>query len=183
MNRAKNNNLLLIENGQLKNYFLDSKIKWDVGRATKENRPDIAINIATVSRKHGRFQNINGVWFYVDYNGRNGTIYNHKQVGTGMNGRIKPLLLHNGDTFVFGGGQEEVINCKTVWGMFMENSYPEEWRVVDTKDLKSVVFISEGKDTTLVAPKKGTVIEKENGIAIYMGDLSYINGDMKILGV
>lgn len=35
---------------------------------------------------------------------------------------------------------------------------------------------------TVNRPEKGTVIEKENGIAIYMGDVTYLAGDMEMTG-
>ena len=32
------------------------------------------------------------------------------------------------------------------------------------------------------SPKKGTVLEKENGIAIYMGDFTYLLGNIEVSG-
>ena len=52
------NNLILIENGQIFSYVLDNKNSWEIGRPSKDNIPDIKLHSATVSRKHGKFQNI-----------------------------------------------------------------------------------------------------------------------------
>ncbi len=182
MSGKKANNLVLIENGLLSVYMLDDRVVWEVGRPSKDNLPDIKLHSTTISRKHGKFQNMDGVWFYVDYNGKNGTVYNHKHIDAGLKGRIKPLLLKDGDTFVFGGGIEESINCKTVWGLFLEHDFDENWRTVDSKNMKQLDFISGDKETLLVDPQKGTVIKREEGIAIYMGDLTYMIGDMRMLG-
>lgn len=178
----KANNLILIENGQIFSYDLDDKNSWEIGRPSKDNIPDIKLHSVTVSRKHGKFQNMDGIWFYLDHKGKNGTVYNHKHLETGLNGRIKPVMLNDGDIFVFGGGKEEVINCKTIWAMYVTKAFEEEWRIVDSKRYKTFQFISCDGCTTMNAPKKGFVLEKETGIAIYMGDLTYLIGDMEVVG-
>ena len=182
MNGKKANILIVIENGQIFSYALDDKNSWVIGRPSKDNIPDIKLHSATVSRKHGKFQNMDGVWFYLDYKGKNGTVYNHTHLDAGLNGRIKPVMLNDGDTFVFGGGKEEVINCKTVWAMFVTQFFDGEWRIVDTNGYERLQFISEGGSTTIDTPQKGIVIEKETGIAIYMGDITYLIGDINVIG-
>ena len=112
MRNKKGNNLIIIENGQLTSYVLDDKKIWEIGRPSKENMPDIRLHSATVSRKHGKFQNVDGVWFYLDYNGKNGTVYNKKHITPGLKGNRKPIILNDGDTFVFGGGEEESLIAK-----------------------------------------------------------------------
>ena len=61
MDGKKENNLIIIENGQLTSYMLDNKNVWEVGRPSKENIPDIKLHSATVSRRHGKFQKWNGI--------------------------------------------------------------------------------------------------------------------------
>ena len=39
MKYRKNNNLIVIENGQISTYLLDDKLQWTVGRISKENHP------------------------------------------------------------------------------------------------------------------------------------------------
>ncbi len=180
MMHGKENNLIIIEKGQLTSYSLDNKTAWEIGRPSKDNAPDIQLHSTTVSRKHGKLQNMDGVWFYLDYNGKNGTVYNHKHIETGLNGRIKPIMLKNGDIFVFGGGLEEIINHKTIWGMFSEKGFDDTWRIVDTKGINKLCFCLPEKNTVLSEPLKGTVIDDDAGIAIYMGDLTYLIGDINV---
>lgn len=177
----KSNHLVVIENGQLKSYFLDNKLEWNIGRPSREKNPDIKLYSTTVSRKHGRLDNQDGIWFYVDLKGKNGTIYNKGRIKTGIGGRANPILLKHKDILIFGGGEEAVINSKTIWSIFLEREYEEKWRVEDTRDFNRVVFTDGEHATTLENPQKGTVIEKEKGIAIYMGDITYLNGEIAIL--
>lgn len=183
MRGNRTNTLIVIENGQLVSYDLDNKLVWEVGRPSKDNSSDIKLHSLTVSRKHGRFQNIDGMWFYLDNNGKNGTVYNGKHVTAGIRGRIKPIAMKNGDILIFGGGEEATINCKTIWAMFSERNFSEKWRVEDTKGLETIAF-TDGNDTTkLEKPEKGTVVEKEDGIAIYMGDITYLAGDISVMTI
>ena len=178
----KGNNLIIIENGQLTSYMLDDKKVWEVGRPSKENIPDIKLHSATVSRRHGKFQNLDGEWFYLDYNGKNGTVYNQKRIRPGINGRVRPVMLQDGDLFVFGGGEQQVFNYKTILGLFLTKIYDENWRVVDSKSYSTLQFSADEDMMVVNRPEKGTVIEKENGVAIYMGDVTYLTGDMEMTG-
>ena len=67
-------NLIVIENGQINTYMLDDKLLWRIGRVSKNNEVDIKLYSATLSRRHGSIQNQDGFWFYLDYNGKNGTV-------------------------------------------------------------------------------------------------------------
>lgn len=179
----KGNSLVVIENGQLTTYSLDDKVRWEVGRLSKESAPDIKLHSTTVSRKHGRFQNMDGVWFYVDGLGKNGTVYNGKHVTPGLRGKVKPITLNNGDVLIFGGGEEAIINSKTIWTLFSERMFEERWRVEDTKGLSRLSFTDGNQATVYEEPAKGTVIEKEDGIAIYMGDVTYLVGNIAVMGI
>lgn len=176
----KGNSLIVIENGKLTDYRLDDKLVWEVGRPSRDNNPDIILHSVTVSRQHGKFQNIDGMWFYLDKKGKNGTVYNGKHVSTGIRGRIKPISLKNGDILIFGGGEEAVINNKTVWTMYLECVFDERWRVEDTKGVSIISLSDEGNITILEQPSKGTVVKGENGLAIYMGDVTYLIGNIVI---
>lgn len=178
----KGNSLIVIENGQVSTYSLDDKLIWDIGRPSKDNIPDIKLHSTTVSRQHGRFQNIDGMWFYIDKKGKNGTVYNGKHVKVGIGGRIKPITLKNRDVLIFGGGEEAVISSKTIWTLFLERNIEQRWCVEDTKGMSRLAFTDGENTTVLEKPEKGTVIEKDNGIAIYMGDITYLAGDIAVMG-
>lgn len=180
MRGKKGNSLIVIENGQLSTYMLDDKLVWEVGRPSKDNLPDIRLYSATISRHHGRFQNIDGMWFYLDKKGKNGTVYNGKHITVGIRGRFKPIPMKDKDVLIFGGGEEPLISIKTVWAMFSEHIYDERWRVEDTKGLSKIQFSEDDDITVLDHPQKGTIIEKDNGIAIYMGDITYLSGDITV---
>lgn len=176
------NSLIVIENGQLNAYQLDDKLSWEVGRPSKDNHPDIKCYSTTVSRKHGKFQNMDGIWFYLDHNGKNGTVYNKKRITTGLKGRVKPIMVSDGDIFVFGGGEEEIINSKTIWALFSTKQFDGEWRAIDTSGYTQLAVTDAEKTTRLNYPIKGEVIEKEYGMAIYMGDITYLTGDISVMG-
>ncbi|MBR1471147.1 MAG: FHA domain-containing protein [Lachnospiraceae bacterium] len=176
----RGNSLVVIENGRLSVYCLDDQLTWEVGRLSKGNRPDIQMCSTTVSRKHGCFQNLDGTWFYVDHKGRNGTICNGRRVTFGISGRTKPVNLHHGDVLIFGGGEEAVINSKTVWTVFLEKRIEAPWRTENTKGLRHLTFSNNMESVSLADPEKGIVIEKQDGIAIYMGDITYLAGNMEV---
>lgn len=117
----KNNVLIVSENGQKQVYDLDDRAYWEVGRPFGDNNPDIKLNVSTVSRKHGSFQNIDGIWFYLDKNKKNGTAYNGRRITAGINGRIKPIMLKDGDELVFGCGSRGVKNEKTATAKYIMN--------------------------------------------------------------
>ena len=175
------NRLIVIENGKLSIYTLDDRLSWELGRPTGSNHPDIELLSSTVSRRHGKFQNTDGYWFYVDYNGKNGTLYNGKQITTGRSRQLKPVMLSDGDVFLFGGAEGAAMNCKTIWAMFTNRSYEEEWKVVDTQGCESIT-LTDGTDRICVDHLyKVMVIEEKDGFGIYMGDLTYLIGDIRIV--
>ena len=54
--------------------------------------------------------------------------------------------------------------------MFSEKDFSDRWRVRGIQgDIRKISFEDESEITVLEKPVKGTVIEKNNGIAIYMG--------------
>lgn len=167
------NNFIVIEHERLTVYPLDDKNVWEIGRVSKENHPDIILHAATVSRRHGRFQNVDGVWFYLDYNGKNGTVYNQRHITSGLSGRVKPVALKDGDVFVFGAA---------VWGLYITRDFEESWRIADSSEYAQIQLMTEGGITILNRQDKGAVIEKDKGIAIYMGDFTYLIGDVEMKG-
>ena len=73
------------------------------------------------------------------------------------------------------------MNCKTIWAMFTNKSYEEEWKVVDTQGCESIT-LTDGTDRICVDHLyKGMVIEEKDGFGIYMGDLTYLIGDIRIV--
>lgn len=182
MDSCRKNSLIVIENGQMDVYNLDDKTEWKLGRRSKDNEPDIRLHSRTISRKHGRFANVDGSWFYLDNYGKNGTVYNGKYIEKPVRVRKKPVILKDGDQFIFGGGEEAQINCKTAWALFSEKCFSDCWRREDTKGLERIAFEEGGQVTKLEHPEKGTVVQKDHGLAIYMGDVTYLAGEISVKG-
>ena len=176
------NNLIVIENGKLNTYLLDTRSFWEVGRPSRDNIPDIRLHSTTVSRRHGKFQNMDGIWFYVDYNGRNGTVYNDKKMSTGIKGRAKPVMMSDGDVFVFGGGDEAIIAPKTIWALFTTKSYEGDWRKVNSEGCTKLMVINGNRKTRLENPQRGEIVRYEDGMAIYMGNVTYVIGPLEVMG-
>lgn len=181
MHGKMENQLIVIENGKLSAYALDDRLKWTVGRPTPDNIPDISFHCSTVSRRHGEFRNMDGLWFYLDHLGKNGTVCNGNHIGKGINGKVKPVMLKDGDVLIFGGSNEANINSKTVWALFCSHVYEGGWRVVDTKRHSRLKFSDGRMEYAFTEPEKGMVLENEDGMAIYMGDVTYLAGRMRIV--
>ena len=67
-------NEIIKENGYTKKDFAE---RCGVSRVTVDKWCKGSI---PKSRKHGRFENMDGIWFYLDNNGKNGTVYNDKHI-------------------------------------------------------------------------------------------------------
>ena len=171
------NQLIVIENGQLDAICLDTRSCWELGRGSSEFRPDIRLHSPTVSRKHGKFQNMDGCWFYTDYAVKNRTVCNNRHLRRGLGGKTKPVMLKDGDVFIFGCGEEPVINEKTIWALYSSHCSGGSWRVADTRGAKYLIFTNGQQTMTLESPQKGTVIPQVGGMGIYMGDLTYLWGN------
>lgn len=89
-------------------------------------------------------------------------------------------MLNDGDVFIFGGAGEAVINSRTVWALYTTHFYNGGWRVEDTKNMTGLIFSGGGQSTCLTKPEKGTVVSHENGMAIYMGDITYLSGNIAV---
>lgn len=90
-------------------------------------------------------------------------------------------MLSDGDVFLFGGAEGAAMNCKTIWAMFTNRPYEEEWKVVDTQGSESIT-LTDG--TNCICEEhlyKGMVIEETGGVGIYMGDFTYLIGNIRIV--
>ena len=179
---SKGEFLIAIEDNRISFYPLGQKKIWSVGRPSKDIVPDIKLNSAAVSRRHGKFQNMDGYWFYIDGKSKNGTFHNDRRISTGIGGRTKPVILEDGDIFLFGCGQTPVINNKTAWAVYLAAGYDdiENCRIEDTSSFEDIC-LTDGKNITKLSNlKEGTVIKQSDGMAIYMGNITYLIGKMKI---
>lgn len=115
-------NILIVSDcGSVNMYDLDMQEAWSVGRKTSTQTSDISLSLPIISRQHGSFQNIDGIWFYYDKKSENGTIYNGKMIKSGLRDRIKPVQLNYGDKLIFGGDEGEEISNQNAWAMFLNS--------------------------------------------------------------
>ena len=176
----QNNYLTVIEGNTIRTYNMDDKDKWTVGRPSTESIPDISFHSRTISRNHGVFNNTDGIWFYVDGYGKNGTIYNGKKLVQKNKRRSKPILLNDNDVLILGGDNTPVIDPRTVFILYTNGISEFNWRILNTDNAYDITFMTDEEEQTLHASRKGAVVRLGNNIAIYMGDITYVSGDIRI---
>lgn len=181
MRGNKKNALLVIERGIPTVYDLDEKLRWEVGRLSKDNIPDIPLCSRTISRQHGYFKNIDGCWFYVDNNKKNGTVYNGKHITGGLKGRVRPISLKDRDVLVFGGGETPVVSQKTAWAIFTEYDFGGSCQIENTANLECFSVSDGNSCIKLEHPAKGTVLDLDAGLAVYLGDATYLLGNIQLM--
>ena len=172
------NTLIVIQNGQLKEYCLDDKPVWTVGRPTPENTPDIKLLSKTVSRKHGTFKASNGIWFYSDEYSTNGTKYNGKKMKLNSFKRKIPVILNDGDVFIFGSPRKDFSDL--TWALYSRLAFTDSWQVIYSKGYSALEFSLADEKIMFDKPEIGTHMKNNGGIAIYMGDKTFVTGNIKV---
>ena len=177
------NKLILVGDTGIESYNLDLKVKWNVGRPTSNNCPDIPLRSPIISRDHGYFRNINGVWGYIDKNSKNGTLYNGTKMSSGLKNRYKTVLVNDGDTFLFGGGEEYSLNGKNILGVYVNTDLGDDWEIIDVREYSQIVFETKECNRTIRRTNEIYVIKQKSCMAIYTGDIVYKIGDIDVTGV
>jgi len=177
----KGNTLIIIEAHNIKEYSLDEKDVWTIGRGTDENFVDIDLVTPTISRKHGKFEKQGENWVYSDLNSSNGSVYNGMAMHGRLDGTYASEVMHDNDMLIL-GSSTPTIKDKKVVVIYKEELQEGEWRRINTKGV-AAIDIDDGKEVTILnCSKVGTIMSNKNGIAIYLGDYSYALGDIKIMG-
>jgi len=167
--------LITIENGKLKVYAMDDRPEWIVGREAAGRRPDICLESMTVSRRHGRFVNKEGIWMYIDALGTNGTVLR----GERLKGRM-PWVLDDGDVFIFGAGSKKEPSGSSALAIFTERELDARWGAVDTEGSSKLTFSNENESISFDKPMPGQVVSMDGGLAVYMGEKTFVNGKIKV---
>lgn len=175
------NTLIVIDNYEMKEIHLDDRKSWTIGRNTENNAADIPIKSHRVSRKHGKFICESGIWFYYDTNSMNGTIYNGNKILPGLGGRINPVMLSDGDYLVYGGGDKAVVDLSIAWAFFFSQMKETKWRKKETYLLSKIKLTDGEKTYALDYSERGKVIRNDNGIAIYMGAVTFMTGKFRLV--
>ncbi len=178
----KGNFLIVVEHDTIKHYVLDDRLLWHIGRMHWEDGSGICVHAKLVSRCHGRLQNMDGVWFYLDDGATNGTTINGKYVTEGV-GYVNPILLNDGDEFVFGGGRDSVRNRDTVWAKYVTMLPEHDWRTMYAKGSEGFTITEGDKVTGKAARGDGVIAQGENGVAISSGPFVFVNGNIRVTGL
>lgn len=164
---------------------LSAKRQWTIGRPTENNNPDIPVRSRIVGRQHGEFNCIDGEWFYIDKGSINGTYHNGKKISNGLNGRVRPVLLNNGDVLRVDSDDLTEPDMRGVWIMFLTETVGGKWNITELNSLKSV-YIGRNDECDIVinAPyisgKHAVITHKKDGF--YVSDCkskagTWLNGE------
>lgn len=152
MKDNKSITLLLLEDGQVKTYVFTDKERILYGRKAPENEPDIPSGSLAVGREHGLFLRINDSWFYCDMGNINGSFIHGKKVNPGINGRMVPVLLNDGDSIKVLRDDDHFIPESMI--VFMTGKREaEKWK--SCKVLRKQVTFGNTKKDTIRIPLEG----------------------------
>lgn len=143
--------LVILENGVIKCFDFTMQSRWTIGRTTPENRPDISLTSPIAGRKHGEFVFVSGQWFYCDRGSLNGTFYNGTKIETGLNGRVCPVMLKDGDVLRIDNDDLNMPDPSSVWILFSRTRAQREWRYVSLDD-KDITTIGRSVQCDIVQP-------------------------------
>lgn len=91
--RTDSQSLVVVEDGQVQVYPLDSQVTWSFGRISETNHPDIGVHSPIVSRKHAQFVRLKDGWHYEAFSTKNSTFINGDRIGQGLDSQV----LEDGD--------------------------------------------------------------------------------------
>jgi hypothetical protein len=180
MSEISCNKLLVLESGRIKEYNLDEKPRWTVGRQTEDNHPDISVSLKTVSREQGVFEMKDGIWFYTDLNSLNGTYLNGKKINAGFDGRRSPKIMDDSFTLVFGSGDSFYLSGFLIFAVFLKKDYDEDWRIYDITNRNDFV-VNDGninfelKDLGLYAFKRTL-----DGMFLVSNNILFLKGNLNL---
>ena len=149
---ADQTNLVVLEQGRIRCYGMDSKARWTMGRVAAGNTPDIPLTSRIVSRMHGEFILIDGQWFYCDLGSRNGTLHNGVKIRSGLNKRVRPVILENGDILRIDRSEVSRSDPRGVWMLFSTESICGEWNYYSFVGKSSVSIGRDAAQCDLVQP-------------------------------
>ena len=177
-NARKERTLLVIESGLVNVYSLDDRTVWNLGRPSTGNNPEIKMHLPTVSRKHGQFANIDGYWFYFNESDERRTAYNGRYIRKGFGGRKRPVMLNDMDHLVFGSSVDDMRNGDNAVAFYFEKSFEGGWRTIDTRNTTQFTITCDGITNHFENPDCSVLVDSMNGRVVYLGDYTYVTGDV-----
>lgn len=132
-------NLIVLENGIIRKFLLEEKQQWDIGRTTPDIKKDISLESKIASRNHGKIQNINGSWYYIELGSLNGTYLNGKKIQTTANKVSNPIQLNNGDVLRINSKELNRLDNNGVWMLFSTETIGNEWKIKKIENKKCYI--------------------------------------------
>lgn len=146
-------NLVVLENGVVRSFPLELKNVWLLGRISPDSNPDIVLESKIVSRKHGRFQNIDGEWYFIDTECANGTYYNGKKITINQEkGESDAVKLKNGDILRVDSASLDEPEERGVFMMFSTVGIGNQWKTITLKKKETYFGRDEKCDVVIPAP-------------------------------
>lgn len=142
--------LVVLEQGQVRRYELEGKECWSIGRTATGNVPDIPLSSPIASRTHGEIILVDSEWFYFDRGSLNGTLYNGTKVKKGLNDRICPVMLKNGDVLQIDRSNADKADPRGVWMLFSTENIPGEWAYYSLSGRSTTVIGRDSAQCSLV---------------------------------
>lgn len=141
--------LIVLERGFVRNYPLDAKNLWRIGRKNPETENDIELESKIVSRKHGYIQNIDGEWYYVESGSLNGTYYNGKKIAMNENSEYEAVKLSNGDILRVDSDNLENPEERGVLLIFTTEGIGNQWKTITLRKAETVFGRNAECDVTI----------------------------------
>lgn len=165
--------LVVLEQGVIRCYGLDEAVRWSLGRETMDNKPDIPLKSSVASRRHGELILIDGQWFYCDQGSLNGTLYNGKKIKSGINGRVRPIMLKNGDVLRIDRSTANPSDPRGVWMLFSTEKISGEWVYFPLTNRSTVTIGRDESLCGLVQPMP--YISAQHARLVIRGGSCYVN--------
>lgn len=123
-------NLIVLENGAVRSFPLDGKSSWTIGRKNPESESDIELESKIVSRKHGRIQNVDGVWYYIECGSLNGTYFNGEKIKANENNEFDAVKLSSGDILRIDSDSLDNPEERGVLFLFTTEGIGNQWKSI-----------------------------------------------------
>ncbi|MGN0483647.1 MAG: FHA domain-containing protein [Lachnospiraceae bacterium] len=127
-------------------YSLSEDKTWTFGRESAHSHPDISVQSKIVSRTHGEFESMDGEWFYVEKESKNGTYHNGKKIRKGLKKKVRPVLLSDGDILRIDSEDLNAPDSRGVRILFLTEQAGEACRKMSKKRLMKMVMEYEKKE-------------------------------------
>lgn len=144
--------LVVLEAGTVRSFPLEGKQVWKIGRKNPESESDIELESKIVSRKHGRIQNVDGAWYYMEEGSLNGTYYNGEKIKMNDKGEFDGVKLTNGDILRIDSDSLKNPEERGVLFLFTTEGIGNQWKTVTLRKKETSFGRNEGCDIVIPLP-------------------------------